>query len=543
MREYTIIIVDDEREIIEGIIKKIDFQKFGFAVIAAAENGEDALELALKLQPDVVMTDIVMPYMDGLELGERLQKTLPSTKLIVFSGYDELEYAHKAIKIDVEEYVLKPVNAEEIEVILSRLKHQLDEQYESQRNIELLKKRYEESLPILREQFLAGLLEGKLTEADFQEQVSLSKVDPQAKGYVIVLYEIEKENQSEFSQLIFKEKNSLMMTIAIEQLVEKYLDNYLSCSVFLYGSYIAVIVNVVNDDHETMEELVHHIKEVCVLTKRTYDLVLSAGVSTIAYNRWNIRYARKEAMAALDYQLVLGSGKPICFNDVEPDTSIQLRFHGRDEDTLTAAIRMGEEQQILAAVEEIFQRLMNKVVPIDQYRIYAMELVVSLMRMIQAYHIERSTVFPADMDLYDPLKQIDSMEHFRRWLLEISRRLSLQIRKERLTSSALTVSKVEDYIHQHYASSELSVETISDLLHISPSYLSTIFKKEKQESLISYLTNLRMNKAIELLRNSDEKSYRIAEKVGYVDANYFSYVFKKKFGVSPTRYRKNMDVV
>ena len=543
MREYTIIIVDDEREIIEGIIKKIDFQKFGFAVIAAAENGEDALELALKLQPDVVMTDIVMPYMDGLELGERLQKTLPSTKLIVFSGYDELEYAHKAIKIDVEEYVLKPVNAEEIEVILSRLKHQLDEQYESQRNIELLKKRYEESLPILREQFLAGLLEGKLTEADFQEQVSLSKVDPQAKGYVIVLYEIEKENQSEFSQLIFKEKNSLMMTIAIEQLVEKYLDNYLSCSVFLYGSYIAVIVNVVNDDHEMMEELVHHIKEVCVLTKRTYDLVLSAGVSTIAYNRWNIRYARKEAMAALDYQLVLGSGKPICFNDVEPDTSIQLRFHGRDEDTLTAAIRMGEEQQILAAVEEIFQRLMNKVVPIDQYRIYAMELVVSLMRMIQAYHIERSTVFPADMDLYDPLKQIDSMEHFRRWLLDISRRLSLQIRKERLTSSALTVSKVEDYIHQHYASSELSVETISDLLHISPSYLSTIFKKEKQESLISYLTNLRMNKAIELLRNSDEKSYRIAEKVGYVDANYFSYVFKKKFGVSPTRYRKNMDVV
>lgn len=543
MREYTIIIVDDEREIIEGMIKKIDFQKFGFAVIAAAENGEDALELALKLQPDVVMTDIVMPYMDGLELGERLQKTLPSTKLIVFSGYDELEYAHKAIKIDVEEYVLKPVNAGEIEKILSKLKQQLDDQYESQRNVELLKKRYEESLPILREQFLAGLLEGKLTEADFQEQVSISQVDAQAKGYVIVLYEIEKENRSEFSQLIFKEKNALMMTVAIEQLVKEYLNRYLNCAVFLYGSYIAVIVNMYADDHETMEEVVGHVKEVCILTKRTYDLVLSAGVSTITYNRWNIRYARKEAMAALDYQLALGSGKPICFGDVEPDTSIQLRFHGRDEDTLTATIRMGDETQIERCVEEIFHRLMNKVVPIDQYRIYAMELVVSLMRMIQSYHIEVSTVFPHDMDLYDPLKQIDSMDHFKRWLLDISIRLSAQIRRIRTSSSVLTVSKVEDYIHHHYADSNLSVETISDILHISPSYLSTIFKKEKQESLISYLTNLRMKKAIELLRSSDEKSYRIAEMVGYVDANYFSYVFKKKYGISPTRYRKSLDTV
>ena len=172
-----------------------------------------------------------------------------------------------------------------------------------------------------------------------------------------------------------------------------------------------------------------------------------------------------------------------------------------------------------------------------------MELVVSLMRMIQSYHIDVSTVFPHGMDLYDPLKQIDSMDHFKRWLLDISIRLSAQIRRIRTSSSVLTVSKVEDYIHRHYADSNLSVETISDILHISPSYLSTIFKKEKQESLISYLTNLRMKKAIELLRSSDEKSYRIAEMVGYVDANYFSYVFKKKYGISPTRYRKSLDTV
>lgn len=539
MKEYTIIIVDDEREIIEGIIRKVDFQKFGFAVIAAAENGEDALELALKMQPDIVMTDIVMPYMDGLALGEQLQKALPSTKLIVFSGYDELEYAHKAIKIDVAEYVLKPVNANEIEEILKKLKIQLDNQYESRRNYELLKRKYEESLPILKEQFLAGLMEGKITEEDFQEQVVVSNIDPNAYGYVIVLFEIEKENQSEFSQLIFKEKNALLMMVAMEQMIKEYLEKHISCSVFLYSSYIAVIVNM--EEHYHIDAMLAHMKEVCIMAKRTYELIITAGVSSLCHNRWNIRYARKEAMAALDYQLALGTGKPICFEDVEPDTTFQLRFHGRDEELLTAAIRVGEENVIQEAIDEIFMRIMNKVLPMRQYRMYAMEIIVVMMRMIQAYHLHAEHIFPEDLNVYDPLKQLDTMDNFKKWLFDISRNISEQLRKERISSSSLLVEKCEAYISQHYAQSNLNVDIISDYLHISPSYLSTIFKKGKQESLITYLTDVRLEKAIELLHTTQDKSYMIAEKVGYTDANYFSYVFKKKYGVSPTRYRKNLE--
>lgn len=539
MKEYTIIIVDDEREIIEGIIRKVDFQKFGFAVIAAAENGEDALELALKMQPDIVMTDIVMPYMDGLALGEQLQKDLPSTKLIVFSGYDELEYAHKAIKIDVAEYVLKPVNANEIEEILRKLKQQLDEQYESRRNFELLKKKYEESLPILREQFLAMLMEGRITEADFQEQVMLSNINPYAYGYGIVLFEIEKENQSEFSQLIFKEKNALLMTVAMEQMVKEYLEKHMSCSVFLYGSYIAVIVNMKDDD--PMDVMISHMNEVCVLAKRTYELILTAGVSSLCRNRWNIRYACKEAIAALDYQLALGCGKPIYFGDVEPDSTFQLSFHGRDEELLSAAIRTKEEQDIKKTIDELFVRIESRVLPIHQYRMYAVEIVVMMMRMMQTYHIVANDIFPKNLDVYDPLKQIDSIDSFKGWLFDISRKLNDRIRKERFSSSSLIVEKVEAYILQNYAQRNLNVDIISDSLHISPSYLSTVFKKVKHESLITYLTEVRLEKAIQLLHTTQDKNYMIAEKIGYTDANYFSYVFKRKYGISPTRYRKNME--
>lgn len=541
MKEYTIVIVDDEREIIEGILRKVDFQKFGFVVVAAAENGQDALELALKMQPDIVMTDIVMPYMDGLELGERLQKALPSTELIVFSGYDELEYAHKAIKIDVAEYVVKPVNANEIEEILRKLKQQLDERYASQRDYEVLKIKYEESLPILREQFLSRLMEGKITEEDFHEQVALSTIDPNAYGYVTTLFEIEKKNQSAFSQSIFKDKNALFMMVTVEQMIEEYLKRYLNCSVFLYSSYIAIIVNM--EEQTSMDEVLKYMKEVCIIAKRTYELVLTAGVSSICHEYWNLRYARKEAMAALNYQLALGTGKPIYIEDVEPDTDIQLRFHGRDEELLTAAIRAGESDVIEKAIEEIFIHISGTILPIRQYRIYALEIVVVMMRMIQSYHLKSECIFPEDLDFYDPLKKLDTMDNFKKWLFDISNRMSAQICKGRLSSSVIIVERAQEYIAKHYAQKDLNVEIISAYLNISPTYLSTVFKKVKNESLITCLTNVRLDKAMYLLHHTQDKNYLISEKVGYADANYFSYVFKRKYGVSPARYRKRMEKV
>ena len=121
---YTVILVDDEGEIREGIINKIKWNDLGFEVVGSAENGKETLELVEKLNPDVVMTDIMMPFMDGLELGEELAEKYPLTKIIIFSGFDDLEYAHKAIKLNVVEYILKPVNSNDMTETLIKLKKQ-----------------------------------------------------------------------------------------------------------------------------------------------------------------------------------------------------------------------------------------------------------------------------------------------------------------------------------------------------------------------------------------------------------------------------------
>ena len=158
MNPYRIMLVDDEEEVRKAIIRKMDWEKLGFVVVGDAENGEEALEKLEQLEPDVVITDIRMPYMDGLTLTARIREKHPSIKILIFSGYDDFEYAKQAIKLEVTEYILKPVNGEELAVILSRIRGSLDKEIEQRRNIDTLRENYLGSLPILRELFLNNLV-------------------------------------------------------------------------------------------------------------------------------------------------------------------------------------------------------------------------------------------------------------------------------------------------------------------------------------------------------------------------------------------------
>ena len=152
---YKVLLVDDEEDIRVGISRKMDWSGLGFELVGEAENGRDALELAESVQPDVVLTDIKMPFMDGLELCSILTKRLPGSKFVVFSGFDDFEYAKQAVRMNVSEYILKPINAAELSAVLQKLKEQLDTERTERQNQETLRERYEESLPVLRSLFLS----------------------------------------------------------------------------------------------------------------------------------------------------------------------------------------------------------------------------------------------------------------------------------------------------------------------------------------------------------------------------------------------------
>lgn len=159
---YSVLLVDDEEDVIRIIMKKLDWESMGLVIIGHAANGVEALEMAEELSPDIVMTDIKMPYMDGLTLCKKLKELSRTIRVIIFSGFDEFEYAKEAIKMEAAEYLLKPVNAVELKEVFERVKNDLDRELDEKRNTDKLRAYYMESLPVLQESFYMALLEGRM---------------------------------------------------------------------------------------------------------------------------------------------------------------------------------------------------------------------------------------------------------------------------------------------------------------------------------------------------------------------------------------------
>lgn len=525
---YKLMIVDDEEEIRLGVIKKINWEEHGFTVVGDAENGQEALEMAEKLHPDVIMTDIKMPFMDGLELGKRVADLMPSTKIIIFSGSDDLEYAHQAIKINVIEYVLKPINSIELIEVLKRLKEKLDKEYDEKRNMEILKKHYLDSIPVIREQFLVGTLEGRITKDQWEENKKKLGLDFINKYLCVALINIDG---------LPKEQDSGLVLISIKNIVDETMQNYCKFISFPYLDKIVMLLSFYEKDN--MMKVIKGLNEVCKIFECVFGSTISIGIGRVYSDINEIRFSYRTAQSALGYRPILGNGKTIYIDDVEPDNSVQLQFEDQEEIRFLNSIKLSSEDDIREVVDNIFKKMEESLVPLEKYRIYLMEVLTSMLKLTQSHNIEVNNVFGNDFSFYTYLEDFNSIEQIKDWFIQKSISLNEIIRKERVNSSKVLVEKAKEYIKSNYSDCDISVEKLCSNLHVSPTYFSTIFKKETDMSFVNYLTDIRLEEAVKLLNTTDDKTYIIATKIGYQEANYFSYVFKKKFGISPSRYRKN----
>ena len=190
MNLYSVLLVDDEEDVFRVIMKKLDWESMGFRIAGYARNGVEALEMAEELQVDVVMTDIKMPYMDGLTFCRKLKELYPKTKIIIFSGFDEFDYAREAIKVEAEEYILKPINSNELREIFERIKTNLDKELDEKRNIDKLREYYLESLPMLQENFFVSLMDGRISESQIEKYAVDYQINLQGPYYVVTILHI-----------------------------------------------------------------------------------------------------------------------------------------------------------------------------------------------------------------------------------------------------------------------------------------------------------------------------------------------------------------
>lgn len=524
MEAYRVLLVDDEEDIRVGISRKMDWAGLSFTLVGEAENGQEALELAEQLKPDVVLTDIKMPFMDGLELCRILTQRLPASKFVVFSGFDDFEYAKQAIQMNVSEYILKPINAAELSAVLQRLKKQLDAERAERQNMETLRTRYAESLPVLRELFCIHLLEGRVPAEQVYERAARLELELKGQIWDVALTHFDLDaGQKE------------LLLLSVQRLFEEELPRG-GCSVksFLYNDAVALLVG--SEEAEfPIYAFMEGVNRVCKLAKSYLNLTVTVGIGLPCEGLAKLPRALAGARSALDYRVLAGTGRAIYIGDMEPEGAAHLTFDENEERELVGAVKLGTEEEVREVVERLMAKIRDAGLALSQCHLYFLELLTCLLKLTRGADME--AIFGPNFTGAMQITDFSSTGELGAWYFERCLRIREYIGRQRTVSTGRTVEKAKAFIAENYADSELSVEMLCEHLHLSPAYFSTLFKRETGTTFTACVTVERMEQAAALLRNTEEKTYLIAEKVGYRDPNYFSYVFKRHFGISPTQFR------
>ncbi len=529
---YTVLLADDEEEAIKVIMKKIDWEALGFSVIGSADNGVKALEMVEDSQPDVLVTDIKMPYMDGMELSDRVKRRFPATKILLFTGFDEFEYAKEAIHLEVEEYILKPVNSVELTQVFRQLKIKLDQEISEKRNVEILQKHYLESLPLLQADFYSALMEGRIRGDEVDRYLADYQIT--FKGPLFCCLVIHTSSRQALESM-----DPLLLSMSVREQAKERLGERWQVKSFPYLGNTVFIAQLENENEVT--ELTDECDRFCKYACRMIGAYVTVGVGPVCRTVMELPQSYSGAREAVSYRALYGTSrainmKEIVPQDMDPDMKRSGLSNEEELSSLFRTIRVGKEDEVREAVDRYLASITSQYRSMQQHHIGIMELISALYRFSLNNDIAMEDEIGNVEKMYGSLLDLEP-EALKKWLLKISLFFREQMICARSRSTRSLIARAQEYVGSNYADEELSLDKICAALGVSNSYFSAMFKKETGETFVAYLTDHRMERASRLLIGTNEKSYMIARQVGYTDPNYFSYVFKRKFGVSPSKYR------
>ncbi|TLG81389.1 response regulator [Vagococcus zengguangii] len=538
--KYTVLLVDDEQEIREGMANKIPWEQCGFTLLKTAENGLEALELAERLKPDVIITDIRMPFMSGLELINKATQVLPMTKFIVCSGFDDFEYAQQAISLSVFSYVLKPISSNEFINVLVDLKQKMDKEWQEKKDSLTIQRQLEAGESLIYDNFFISCMQGSLAN----DQIgSFSQLIGVNEHFSYVVFAINIDHSEQFLQTNQTESNKQeLLFYAVKNIFDDWLVERYTFNSLLVGQNLVYIIQI--EKQQEMYAVLIALNALCKQCTNLSLLYVFGGVSLIKTHLTELANAYQEAKTAVEYSAMLDLKHDFVtyIGDVKDRVEISHLSVEKDNELLTI-IKNGTAVEIEQVISDIFNHFEKEQVSLKSYRLYIIDIFNSIIKIATLFKIELEDIFgdsfPNITDILSkyPKNIIES------WLIGLSKSINQSIKQKNIKSSKNLVEEALAYIENHYADPELTVEKVSSQLYFSPTYFSTIFKREMSQSFVSYLTDVRLAKALIYLEETNEKNYVIAEKIGYLDPNYFGYVFKKKFGLSPKQYRQQKTEV
>lgn len=523
MRTFSIILADDEQNILYGMEKGINWEELGFTVAATAQNGKEVLEMMDDLHPDLVISDIKMPFMDGLELAKTIHENYMNTKVILFSGWDDFEYARLAISYGVSEYIMKPIDYDEMNKLLTNVHQTLEEEYNEKINWTRLEYAYLKSLPLLRQQFFTQLVLGSIDQEECNQQIKSLGLELENKDYCIIAVKIQKADHNDvFSALSIKET----LKEALDKISNVYEFGVGDKEIFLFA-----------DEKIEIGKISRSIQEASVMITRIFNVHISCGISDCVNDLMNIPVIYTQANDALEYNLVVPDESYTYYNDLMLQEEVEADWNTVVEQ-IGKIITYCKPDELKKQVEELLNILHQSHYNLNEYQMVIMEIAFSIAKLYKKYHIISEGEFAGSKKMAVTILSLTSGEELDCWLLDYCQLIRLLIQKKRVDNNVILVENAKKLVQENFSDSDLSVESVCDALHVSTSHFSKIFKQETGGTFMNYMIGKRMEEAKKLLLQTDYKSLVIGEMVGYPEPNYFSYVFKKNCGISPAKYRK-----
>ncbi len=530
-----IFLVEDEIIIREAIHKMIPWESYGFEFAGEAKDGEMALPAIRSIRPDVLITDIKMPFMDGLALSKLVLKELPDTKIIIVSGYDDFEYARQAISLGVEQYLLKPVTKSAFIEALEKIREKYEKEVEQKDYIEKFQKDIREYEKNTRRDFFEMLVSGKAELKNIYEKAEQLQIDILAECYNLILFSVASgERQREIVDAYTPEMGHLLTQIDI--LIQKD-ENYLLFrnQMFSYAVLVKASKDMIEKCTQSCMELLTQMFE---QEKERIDWFICHATAVDRLSMLPKCY--KEAMKTfalryVGYSHVISNEEPK--QQEHPDVDLRsIDTDAVNPEIIRNFLCQALPEEVESFVSNYFHLIGEDALKSQMFRQYILlNAYFCVISFVQSLGIDRAKFQEEIPDIQAEIS--GSSGQVRENMVKIlSRAISMREESTRGKYRTMIQAAVE-FMEEHYSDESLNLNKVACAANVSANHFSALFSQEMKQTFIEYLTALRMRKARELLRCTDKRSGEIALEVGYKDAHYFSFLFKKTQGCTPSGYR------
>lgn len=540
---YRLLIVDDEPTVRAGLRSYFDWASYGIEVAGEADDGDVALEMIARERPDLILTDVRMPNMDGIAMSRRVAEAYPHIKIIFVSGHDDVDYLKSAMKVSAVDYIFKPVNLQELGAVIQRVAAEMDaERSERQLRQELLVK-LKEGMPLLREKFLLSLIGDGAPDTNIGERVAFLELDlPVDAAYWVLVLSVDDMADVLGSR---SERDRQLLWYSVLNIYQELIDTYFRGYAFEHrnGEFVGVLRAADTDAAapDMAEALLALAGDIRSNLERWLKLSVTIGISDRADGLADLAHAYKQAREAADYKWYLGKNRIITMDSLETAGSEAGGAPKYDHELnaqLLSALKADDADKLGEAVDRIFANLAhNRPSGLKYGRNMCLQLVLAAGQLLMELGAQSPELEAMEAELWEALFDKETLGEMKQLLESYLASAMDRIREKRTGKVANVVDRIRGFIEQRYSDGSLTVADIGKAVYLSPTYVSLLFKQETGQTVGEYLTQVRVDKAKQLLRDPQYKFYDICYAIGYTDPSYFTKLFKKVTGVTPSAYR------